>query len=286
MSKLLTKLWQIFEQVVFHYSYPRYNYPLYFVAKRYCKFYENNENGNLSTNGELFFITSILKQIDPEVLFDIGANKGEYSQLILDQFPDCIIHCFEPDSRVFSILKTKYKNINNIKLNHLAVSDHNGKAKFYLNKDPGLNSLFDMNNIGYHYDNMLSTVSLETIDNYCKTHYIKTIDFVKIDVEGAELSVLMGGPRMLSGNRIKMIQFEYGHAAISSKTFLKDIYDLLLGYNYTIYKIMPLGLLHQPYSPYNEHIAFANYLAVNSKVKINSEYLINRPDIYRQVPII
>jgi FkbM family methyltransferase len=47
-----------------------------------------------------------------------------------------------------------------------------------------------------------------TLDEYCKTHGIQSIDLLKIDVEGAELMVLMGASMVLSGDSKPVILIE------------------------------------------------------------------------------
>jgi hypothetical protein len=69
---------------------------------------------------------------------------------------------------------------------------------------------------------------------------------------------------MLAGGAIDRIQFEFGYAAIYSKTFLKDFFEYLEPMGYTIYKIMPLGLKKIIYSPEEEKSSYANFVAVKN----------------------
>lgn len=66
---------------------------------------------------------------------------------------------------------------------------------------------------------------------------------------------------MLSRKAIKNIQFEFGYASIFARTFLKDFFDYLNGYGYEIYKIMPLGLKKIDYTPEEERVPYANFVA-------------------------
>jgi FkbM family methyltransferase len=56
---------------------------------------------------------------------------------------------------------------------------------------------------------------------YCHQHNIMHIDFLKVDVEGAENSVLEGFDEMLSSAKISMIQFEYTELNIDSRFFIE-----------------------------------------------------------------
>jgi FkbM family methyltransferase len=79
-------------------------------------------------------------------------------------------------------------------------------------------------------------VKCETIDNYCKINNIEKIDFIKIDVEGAEKMVLDGANNMLQNNIIKMGIFEIGETLIDAGTSEDEICKYLMKYNYKIEK--------------------------------------------------
>jgi FkbM family methyltransferase len=58
------------------------------------------------------------------------------------------------------------------------------------------------------------TVAVDTLDELCEREAISRLDFVKIDVEGAELQVLEGGQRVIETHRpVLLIEIEARHAA-------------------------------------------------------------------------
>ena len=66
--------------------------------------HEQNNIGQsckLETSGEAFFITNFLKKNIQDqkkaILFDVGANVGDYSRMLSSNFPHAEIHCFEPN---------------------------------------------------------------------------------------------------------------------------------------------------------------------------------------------
>jgi len=74
---------------------------------------ENNNNCNFETNEEKLFLENLFADFSKDkekkrIIFDIGANTGEYSQLLLD----CVeqhnvptdIHVFEPTAKCFEDL--------------------------------------------------------------------------------------------------------------------------------------------------------------------------------------
>lgn len=107
-----------------------------------------------------------------------------------------------------------------------------------------------------------TTVSLTTLDNFSERQKIERIDFLKIDVEGAELAVLRGARRLLAERRIRFIQFEFGYPAIDSATHMRSFYDALPDFD--MYRVVPRGLIALgPHRTSLENfVSTTNYLAV------------------------
>jgi FkbM family methyltransferase len=109
--------------------------------------------------------------------------------------------------------------------------------------------------------NATEPIKVNTIDDFCAAAGIDRIDFLKIDVEGHELSILRGAQGMLTKGAVSMIQFEFGPGNIYSRTFFFDFWSLLS--SFTIYRILPTGIF--PIRYYGEHreiFLTTNYLAI------------------------
>ncbi|HLQ78763.1 MAG TPA: FkbM family methyltransferase, partial [Terriglobia bacterium] len=106
-------------------------------------------------------------------------------------------------------------------------------------------------------------VSIITIDEYCRVHRIEYIHFLKIDVEGFELSVLRGARGMIADGKVEAIQFEFNEMNIIGRTFLHDFMDFF-GNAYGVYRILPHGLIALKPGDhwFNEQYIFQNLLAI------------------------
>jgi len=185
------------------------------------------------------------------ILFDVGANHGNYTLLLSKHFPKADIHLFEPGKTTFEICKknvTKHlSSVKNIRFNNFGMSDKAGESTLYYdNPGSGLASVYkrelDYLNIDYSKS---ESITLKTIDEYCAENNIDNIDFLKMDVEGNELNVLKGAKNMLEGGNISNIQIEFGGCNLDSRTIFRDFWNLL-STKYAVYYILQDGLSEIP----------------------------------------
>lgn len=120
--------------------------------------------------------------LNPEcVFFDIGCQKGIYSRGVIELFGEnCSVYGFDVLEHP-EIIELENQN-KNFKFTNSAVGD--GKTT---------------EDCIIHYDTNTKLTNQQTIslDQFCKTNKIKKIDFIKIDVDGCEKSVLNGSKKIL-----------------------------------------------------------------------------------------
>jgi FkbM family methyltransferase len=236
---------------------------------------ENNGNCNFKTNGEKVFIDNLLLSLNKnkgkKVIFDIGANIGEYSTIILNKSNniDIDLHLFEPTQSCFKVLVENFSGKSNIKLNNFGVSNENvNSIIYYDNEKSGLASLYQRNLDSYNIElNKQEAIQLKRLDNYIENNNIPHINFIKIDIEGHELNAFEGFGKYLNEDFIDYIQFEYGGGEnLDSHTSLMDLYNLLTNKGFNIAKIMPKGLIKRNYKPYMDNFNYANYIAYSKNL--------------------
>jgi len=147
------------------------------------------------------YITKNLKL--GENFVDIGANNGYYTLLAADLVgSNGKVISVEPNPNAFQRLlhNTKLNNLSNVATLNVALSDHDGKAMLYLNKDSedGLASLIKSEQI-----QPLGEIELKRFDHL---FIDEKISIVKMDVEGAEIDVIKGMENYLKSHKdIKII---------------------------------------------------------------------------------
>lgn len=224
------------------------------------------EGGDPAASGEervLDYIQSRLRTKERVTVFDVGANVGEYADQVLRHWGNRVaLWCFEPSPSTYRMLVERLRGRPDVTLENLGLSDTGGSLVLHT---PGEGSKVASvyAGRGSQWENSRSeSIQVRTLDTYCFDHHITAIDFLKIDVEGHELSVLKGAKGMLESGAIRFIQFEFSAACIDARVYFKDYWEAL-NEDYALYRVLAHGLA--PLSKYDETLEVfkraANYLA-------------------------
>jgi len=81
------------------------NQLLYRFCKQYVDLYNGENNCDMISNGELRLLKKVLPKC--KIIFDVGANIGEWTCLVKNINPKCEVHCFEPSLATFNKLQSK-----------------------------------------------------------------------------------------------------------------------------------------------------------------------------------
>ncbi len=237
------------------------------------RFYENR-NHDLESNGELTVLKKI-KSLNPSVVFDGGANVGKYSLLINKFLPNCKVYAFEPVEDTFEIMKKNVSEYDNITPVNYGLFSSKCTKEINLFSSNTHSSLYDIKGISYEAENKVE-IKLITGDSYIQDNNIPAVDFLKIDVEGAEYEVIKGFEQSLQKGIIKAIQFEYGYINITTKKLLVDFYTLLEDLGYVVGKIFPKQVEFRKYNYLHEDFIGPNFIAVHKSEKDLIKMLANK----------
>jgi FkbM family methyltransferase len=210
--------------------------------------------GGSINNGESKAIEYCLKSKETPVVFDVGAQGGDYSLEVLKAVSGEVkIYAFEPREKDFDLLKEELKG--KVEVFQIALSDVEGERDlFYPKNISGMSSFHTLRGDFTESEK----VKTQTIDSFCESKNIKEITLLKLDIEGHELSCLRGAKIMLPN--IKYIQFEFGIPNRDARVYFKDIFEYLS--DYKIYRILKDGLFEIKDSSRMDELLFTtNFLA-------------------------
>lgn len=171
-----------------------------------------------------------------DVVIDLGANIGYYTLLFADLVgPSGKVFAFEPEPKSFELLKknVEINGYKNVTLIPKAISQTTGKIRLHVSQDNlGTHSI---SKIYYVKNNFIDidSITLDDFVNECE----KNIDFIKMDIEGAEFDVLKGGVNLLKNSTNLKILTEFAPHMIKDFGSPTEFLDFFVNNGFKIYDI-------------------------------------------------
>ena len=189
---------------------------------------------------------------------DVGAHIGNHTIGLSDKFRH--VYAFEPEKQNYRKLvrNIRINSKKNIKAVKCAVSDSEGTK--WLN-------IIENENCGHsllvNYRGKTEKVKVVTLDSFVKSIKISRINFMKIDVEGAELKVLQGAVKIIKKFH-PTIMIELNRPVLQSTgNSLEELYSLLTSFGYNCYKFYRKNLV-RIYQKDLKEIYYENALFLHS----------------------
>lgn len=143
-------------------------------------------------------------------MFDVGANAGFYTLAAARIVgPSGRVVAFEPNPAVRTRLqKTISENqLKHVRVEAVALSDRNETAELRGAAEEDHNATATLT--GTPDMPIVATVRCQSLDDFCRQTGIDRIDYLKIDVDGAEQRVLAGARQLIESGRIGALQIEF-----------------------------------------------------------------------------
>jgi len=179
---------------------------------------------------------------DARTIFDVGANAGETAEQFWSFFQQATVYCFEPAPKTFQFLQSRAGKVPRLVLENRAVSDKVGRLTLHQYGDPAANSLLPADPRAFAQipngieETGTTEVDVVTLDGYCETHGIQSIDILKFDIQGHELRALEGAERLLASRKIGAIYTEVLFIPVyTGQGEFHEIQALLQGYGYELF---------------------------------------------------
>lgn len=164
-------------------------------------------------------------------VFDIGAHFGFYTLLLRRLVGDQgKVFAFEPNPELLASLRRTLEPLGNVELFEMGLSNDPGELELHIPEDPSMASISDWT-AGIAGKVHSLPCRFERMDELVGSGRLPVPDFIKCDVEGAELSVFQSGERTIDRPDAPVILFEvnrqaaaaFGYAADDAISFLKGL---------------------------------------------------------------
>ena len=188
------------------------------------------------------FTSKLLSRLSSRVthFLDIGANRGWYSTFLKNKNNSLVVYAFEPDQKIFEVLEKNLSqftdSVGSIYIEHCGVGQSLGTASLntFLEGNDGMKTFFPGDSLEVAGQELVQIVNLDTyLGSYLNPS--KSLRFLlKIDVEGSEFEVILGGQRFIKEYQpiiiMEINSLLLSHAKTSSQMIFKFMASL--GYSF------------------------------------------------------
>ena len=204
-------------------------------------------------NKILQLTVDLIKDINIDICFtllEVGAVKiseeEEPFYELLDYFPSSKIVGFEIDKEVCDKMNLSARD--GVKYYPHALGEFSESKELYITNHPMCSSLYKPNedlislyhNFEAAYLKSKTTIETITLDNFLETNNIGSLDFIKIDVQGAELDIFRGGKKALKDVLKIVCEVEFIHHYENQPLF-GDVCKFLNGYDLMFNKFLGMA---------------------------------------------
>jgi FkbM family methyltransferase len=158
-------------------------------------------------------IDIILGRKSGYLIFDLGGNEGQSVRHFLNDFREPSVVSFEPGGRNVAVMKEHYGSHPRVKIVHAAVGEAEGEGELNIYEKSQMNSLLPLEaglqSVGAELEVVeKERVKIHSLDAFVAANNYSRIDILKMDCQGAEMSILRGAAGLLAAGRIKCLYLE------------------------------------------------------------------------------
>lgn len=234
---------------------------------------ENRDDARMSRNGEGWLIGALIDdwarddRTRTRVVIDAGANRGGFTAAVLAAADAARVpvqvHAFEPGPEAASALAARFADEPRVSIVRAAVAEVEGSAPLF--DAAGANECASLIKRDPRAARTPTIVAVTTLAAYLDRVGVSRVDFLKLDIEGAELEALRGLGERLEPTRVAAILFEYGGTTLDAGHRLRDFFDLLSARHYSVAKLFPGWIEVRTYEPWYDNFYYSNWVAVGDE---------------------
>lgn len=196
-------------------------------------------------------------------VIDVGAGSNAFFADLVSGH--CSVHLFEPHPKAFAELAQKIGKRRNVTVHNVALGQSEANLTYY----ERCQSFVDrpVNQDGSNQTLELPVIALDDVE---PLYQEKTIDLIKLDVEGFEFDVFCGASKALA--KTQVVQFEYGGTYVDRQVTLQQVFDMLRKHGFQHLYVLHADR-HLPVNvdqPLHEHYQYSNYVATRQRLALYS----------------
>ncbi|NIP53052.1 MAG: FkbM family methyltransferase [Phycisphaerae bacterium] len=166
-----------------------------------------------------------------KTILDVGANTGQFASQFHRLFPDAKIYSFEPIEHCYKELLRRMGHTPKFRAFNFALGEKNGQTQIYLNDYTPSSSLLlmqDLHKRAFPFTGHVTTQDIEIrrLDDISEELDIVEKILVKIDVQGTEDKVIIGGERLLSRASVLIVETSF-QTLYKGQILFHGIYEML-----------------------------------------------------------
>jgi FkbM family methyltransferase len=222
-------------------------------------------------NGEARWMRSVADRL--QYVIDVGANKGDWTDLVLQTTTAKEVMLFDPSRSASTMLKSRFAGRPEVEVREAAVASAPGSMSFFEEEGAGETSSL----VGGFSKNAVSRqVEITTIDAEVARRGWPNVDFLKIDAEGYDFHVLEGARGLFESGRISYGQFEYNSPWRLAGTTRTFAISWLRELGYECFLLKADGLHVPDLDLYREYYLYSNYAFIRKDLVDETLRRVNR----------
>jgi len=200
-----------------------------------------------------------------KTILDIGANRGYFAKEMRELLPRAQIHCFEPLPDCFHQLLQNTKDDSLVVCHPVGLGIQNESLTMFQNEYSPSSSLLEMTEL--HIRNFPQTrhthqkeVTIHRLDDFLEGKELQAPLFIKIDVQGFEDKVILGGEKTIQQADALLIEMSFVPLYHQQPLF-HDIYRLVtqLGFEFR-------GTFHQLFDEEKGTVLQMDGIFINKRI--------------------
>lgn len=195
--------------------------------------------GKILTYDEHYLITlDVIKRkfpADKGVVVDIGAFDGDSTVFLAEKLKHNTILGFEPNPTPYAQGMKNVEPFTNVKLYNLGFSDHVGEVDLHVTKNLVSSSLYGIKDFSEISAEEVIKVKVDTLDHFFES--TQEILLIKLDVQGAELTILQQGTETLKKTKLVLTEV-FVTEMYEGGCLYYQVDELLRKNNFQVYSII------------------------------------------------